>query len=116
MPTPAPTAPAPPIGWSVDCSVYVDAGQQRQGIARALYERLFALLNDLEYVTAFAGITLPNASSVGFHESMGFQTVGIFRQVGFKHGQWHDVGWWQRALRSAPEVASEPLVWDLDQV
>jgi len=29
---------------------------------------------------------------------MGFAPAGVLRAVGYKHGRWHDVGWWQRAL------------------
>ena len=47
---------------------------------------------------AFAGIALPNPASVALHESMGFAPVGAYREVGFKFGRWHDVGWWQRAV------------------
>jgi hypothetical protein len=37
----------------------------------------------------------------------------VFRGVGFKHGTWHDVGWWQLALQEpAPEHPGEPLLWD----
>ena len=45
-------------------------------------------------VNAYAGITLPNVASVALHESLGFSKVGHYPHVGFKHGAWHDVGWW----------------------
>jgi L-amino acid N-acyltransferase YncA len=91
--------------WSVDVSVYVTAGRRREGVARGLYTPLLGILEDLGYYSAFAGIALPNAASVGFHESMGFRPIGIYRKVGYKLGAWHDVGWWQRALR---EYGPEP--------
>lgn len=43
-------------------------------------------------------MTLPNDASVGLHRALGFEPVGRFRQVGFKHGAWHDVAFAQRAL------------------
>ena len=67
------------------------------------------LLRQQQYVNAFAGVTLPNPSSVGLHESMGFVPVGVFKQIGFKFGQWHDVGWWHLRLRDDPAPASDPL-------
>jgi len=85
--------------WSMDTSVYVRAGQHRRGLARTLYTELFKRLLQLGYYTAFAGISLPNAASVGLHESFGFEPVGIYRKAGYKFGAWHDVGWWQRPLR-----------------
>jgi L-amino acid N-acyltransferase YncA len=84
--------------WSVEVSAYVDEAFRRRGIAQALYTALFRILALQGYVNAYAGITLPNAASVGLHESVGFQPIGIYRRIGFKHGAWHDVGWWQRAV------------------
>jgi L-amino acid N-acyltransferase YncA len=93
--------------WSVDTSVYVHPQHQRKGLARGLYTELFGRLVDQGYYTAFAGMSLPNGPSVGFHESFGFEPVGVYRKAGFKFGAWHDVGWWQRPLRDyngAPRV------------
>ena len=84
--------------WSVDVSVYVDAHKQRGGAGRALYEKLIAILRTQGFHSAFAGIALPNAASVGLHEAVGFKPVGIYRDVGFKNDRWHDVGWWRLAL------------------
>jgi L-amino acid N-acyltransferase YncA len=48
--------------------------------------RPFEQLVDLGYVQAFAGIALPNEPSVALHGSLGFEAIGVYRQVGFKHG------------------------------
>ena len=64
-------------------SVYIDPRAHRSGVGRALYTALFAVLRRQHYVNAFAGITLPNASSVGLHEAMGFTPVGVYRKLGF---------------------------------
>jgi phosphinothricin acetyltransferase len=85
--------------WSVDVTVHVRADCRGQGVGKALYERLFELLVAAGYCQAFAGIALPNAASVALHESIGFQPIGVYRHVGFKHGAWRDVGWWQRELQ-----------------
>lgn len=29
---------------------------------------------------------------------LGMTQVRVYREVGYKHGRWHDVGWWQRLL------------------
>jgi phosphinothricin acetyltransferase len=84
--------------WSVDTSVYVDARCRRNGVGRRLYASLFALLKAQGFANAFAGISLPNAGSVGLHEAMGFVAIGVYRNVGYKLGQWRDVGWWQLSL------------------
>jgi phosphinothricin acetyltransferase len=67
-------------------------------------------------VHAYAGITLPNAASVGLHEALGFRPVGVYQAIGFKLGAWHDVGWWDLPLprgKLPPEPAAPvpfPLV------
>jgi L-amino acid N-acyltransferase YncA len=80
-------------------SVYVRDGLRRSGVGRALYRALFALLRQQGFYAAHAGITLPNEASVRLHESLGFRPIGVYPGVGFKHGAWHDVGWWQLPLR-----------------
>ena len=97
--------------WSVDTAVYLDPTAQRRGVGSALYERLFAVLLKQGYVNAFAGISLPNAASVGMHEALGFTPIGVYRQVGYKLGAWHDVGWWQLTLCKPPADAPEPMAF-----
>jgi L-amino acid N-acyltransferase YncA len=86
--------------WSVEVSVYVAEDARRGGVGQRLYQALFDLLRQQGYYNAYAGITLPNPASVGLHESLGFEAVGVYQKVGFKMGQWHDVGWWRLALQS----------------
>jgi phosphinothricin acetyltransferase len=85
--------------WAAEVSVYVAPRAHRRGVARALYTDLLDRLERQGFALALAGITLPNAPSVAFHEAMGFAPVGVFPALGFKHGAWHDVGWWSRRLR-----------------
>ncbi len=93
--------------WSVDVTVYVANGFHRQGIGNALYTSLLRMLPIQGYVMAHAGITLPNSGSVGLHERHGFQHLGTYQNVGFKLGQWHDVGWWELLLMPLPEQPPE---------
>ncbi|MFL5800362.1 MAG: arsinothricin resistance N-acetyltransferase ArsN1 family B [Roseiflexaceae bacterium] len=85
--------------WSVDVSVYTHTRARRSGVGRALYTSLFALLRLQGFYNAYAGITLPNQASVGIHEALGFRPLGVYTAVGYKLGGWHDVCWWQLALR-----------------
>ena len=95
--------------WSVDVAVDIRESARRRGVARALYLSLFAILRLQGYRAAHAGVTLPNPGSVGLHESLGFLPVGIYRKVGFKMGQWHDVGWWQLELAERNGQPTAPL-------
>ncbi len=97
--------------WSTECSVYLTQAYQGQGIARLLYERLNADLRSLGYVRALAGITLPNPASVRMHEALGYRPIGVFESVGFKLGQWRDVGWWSLPLAEPSTSPRVPLEW-----
>ena len=94
--------------WSTETSVYVAAAAQRRGVGWRLYRCLLQLLELQGFVNAYAGITLPNPASVRLHENLGFKPVGIYRHVGYKLGQWHDVGWWSRTLAAPAASPLEP--------
>ncbi len=84
--------------FSVETTVYVDAGRLGGGFGSALYEALFADLRGRPVHAVIGGIALPNARSVALHERFGMRQVARFEQVGFKFGRWIDVGYWQMVL------------------
>jgi len=94
--------------WCVETSVYVHHDFHRSGVARGLYTSLFAILAAQGFVNAYAGITLPNAKSVALHETLGFLPLAVYRGIGFKAGQWHDVGWWHLVVSSHPASPEPP--------
>jgi L-amino acid N-acyltransferase YncA len=100
----------PAYRWSASVSVYVAAEERGRGRGRALYQQLFSRLRRQGFRMACAGITLPNPASVRLHEHLGFEPVGVNRQIGWKEGGWRDVGWWQLELAPAPDgPPAEPL-------
>ena len=58
-----------PHGWVVQ---HVPPAARLRGLVR--------------YRTAVAGMTLPNEASVGLRRAMGFQPIGTYRRIGWKHG------------------------------
>jgi phosphinothricin acetyltransferase len=70
---------------------------------------LLGILDAQGYFTVYAGVTLPNPPSVALHESLGFKAVGVYQNVGYKLGVWHDVGWWHMALRRHDPMPGLPL-------
>lgn len=95
--------------WACEVSVYLELGRRRTGGGRALYEALFARLTERGFHMAIAGMTLPNEASEGLHSAMGFEPVGTYRRIGFKHGAWHDVAWMQRTLIAGDGPPAEPI-------
>jgi L-amino acid N-acyltransferase YncA len=94
----APFAARTAYQWACEVSVYLEPGRHRTGGGRALYEVLLERLAARGFHMAVAGMTLPNDASVGLHRAMGFEPVGTWKRIGFKHGAWHDVAWTQRQL------------------
>ena len=94
--------------WSVDVTAYVAEAARGRQVGRRLYGALVVLLRAQGFRAAFAGIALPNAASVGLHEAVGFVRLGIYKDVGFKHGEWRDVGWWRLGLRDDEAPPEEP--------
>ncbi|GAA0888284.1 GNAT family N-acetyltransferase [Rhodanobacter soli] len=97
--------------WIAETSIYVRADAQRRGIARRLYGVLLDVMR-LQGITQAVGvITLPGTVSVTMHEAMGFTPAGVWRQCGYKLGQWWDVGVWQKELQPAtiPPPAVTPF-------
>src|SRR5690606_34522428 len=84
--------------WSVESAIYKRQGFTGKGVGKRLYQKLFKLLQQQGYVNVFAGMTVPNKASEWLHKSMGFEEIGTFRKIGYKHGEWHDTKWMQLRL------------------
>jgi phosphinothricin acetyltransferase len=67
-----------------------------QGLGLRLYSALFDAIETADIHRLYAGISLPNEASVGFHLRMGFALIGIYREVGRKFGRFWDVGVYER--------------------
>jgi L-amino acid N-acyltransferase YncA len=94
--------------WACEVSVYLEFGRRRSGTGRALYEALFERLVARGFRTAVAGMTLPNPASEGLHGALGFEPIGVYRGIGWKHDRWHDVAWTQKALADGDGRPAEP--------
>lgn len=104
--------------WIVETSVYVHPRAHRAGVGARLYAALLPALELQGLRRAIAGATLPNPASVAFHERFGFEACGVVHRAGWKHGAWHDVGFWElplgdqdaepRAPMSARELFADP--------
>ena len=98
----------PAYRYVVETSIYLGSGYAGRGLGARLYRKLIEALEAQGFAQAIGAITLPNAASVRLHEALGFDRAGTYRQVGYKLGEWHDVGLWQRALAPASNPPVEP--------
>ena len=95
--------------WCTESSVYIHDDFQRQGIAKKLYVALLEILRLQGFRNVYAVINLPNDKSVKFHESCGFTYFATYEKVGYKLGQWKNVGWWQLSINDYSEEPSAPV-------
>jgi len=80
---------------TAECTIYLHPKAGGRGIGSQLYAELLARLESLGFRSIIGGVALPNAASVALHEKFGFEKVAHFKKVGFKFGQWIDVGYWE---------------------
>ncbi|MGC5328763.1 GNAT family N-acetyltransferase [Brevibacillus sp. SYSU BS000544] len=80
---------------TAESSVYIHEEHHGKGVGRLLMTNLLQRAKDLKFHTIVAGITGGNDASVQLHKKLGFQQVGVFREVGFKFGEYHDVAFYQ---------------------
>jgi phosphinothricin acetyltransferase len=83
---------------SVEVSIYLKPNTQGRGLGKALYTELFKRLEVEDVHRAYAGITLPNDASLIIHQKFGFESVGVFREVGRKFDQYWDVEMLEKSI------------------
>lgn len=98
----------PGYRWSVDVSAYVTPAARGHGVGRQLYGALLPVLRRQGFVNLYAGIALPNPASVALHEGIGMRRIGVYEQVGFKFGAWHDVAWYGMPIGDRLAVPADP--------
>lgn len=97
--------------WVAELSVYVSHDAQRRGIGNRLYSALLSLLKLQNFSRAYAVITYPNDPSIAFHEKAGFTPIGKLCKVGFKHGKWLDLAFYEKVFdETAPPKPIIPFL------
>ena len=81
----------PAYRFTVENAVYVSPQFQGRGVGRTILEHLISLAESLGYRAIIAQVVAGNEASFKLHESCGFETVGVLREVGRKFGRWLDV-------------------------
>jgi phosphinothricin acetyltransferase len=88
----------PAYSTTVEDSVYVRHDQRGSGVGRALLAELVEVAAARGFHTMMARIVGGHDASIGLHSSLGFEMVGIEKEVGRKFGRWLDVVLMQRML------------------
>ena len=96
--------------WVAETGIYMATEARGRGMGTPLYAALLDLLTRRGFVAAGAAMTAGNPASSALHDKLGFTKAGTQPGVGFKHGAWHDVVFWQKELAPRTEAPAEPLI------
>lgn len=94
----SPYRPRPAYSTSVEDSVYIHRDWQGQGIGKLILADLVARAQQHGFHTIVGRIVGGHDASIGLHRSLGFDHVGVEREIGRKFGKWLDVVVMQRML------------------
>jgi L-amino acid N-acyltransferase YncA len=85
--------------YTVEDSVYVGPDAVGKGVGKALLAALIEACEalGLRQMCAVIGDS-GNVASVGLHAALGFESKGVFPDMGYKFGRWVDLVWMQRPL------------------
>ena len=85
--------------WVAEASVYLRKDAHRRGIGTALYKALEAILTKQGYLTLYTLVTSENATSLAFHQAVGYEIRADFPRQGFKMGKALGVTWLEKTLK-----------------
>lgn len=100
-----PSPEAQVVGWGIvkkysnrpgyqfccETSIYLSFSQTGRGYGKVLQNALMKQVAAYGYRHVVAKILAHNQASIRFHQSFGFVSVGIQKEIGFIQNQWHDV-------------------------
>lgn len=86
--------------WDVEISVYIDKNCTSKGLGTKLCSVLIEILKLQGIRNIYSYITKPNIKSKKLHLKLGFKSVGIYRNTGFKNGKWLDVEAFEKQIGS----------------
>jgi phosphinothricin acetyltransferase len=102
-----PYRPRPAYRFSVEDSIYIDPAAQRQGVGRALLDRLIEECTRRGFRQMIAVIgDSAQLPSIKLHRAAGFRMIGTFENCGYKFDRWLDSVFMQRAL--GPGATTKP--------
>jgi len=96
--------------WTKEVSVYIHPDFYRRRVGEALYTSMNEMVRYQGIADLLAIITMPNESSVAFHEHCGYRKCGEFANVGYKMDQWLNVGWFELFLQDEKKAPRDRIL------
>jgi len=87
---------------SGETSVFIDRAHRRRGFGRRLKQALTEHAPTKGYRHLVARIWADNDASIALNTALGYEMVGVQRQVGVAGGKWVDVAIMQRIVEETP--------------
>lgn len=87
----SPWSDRPAYGRTVIASEYIRLDYRGQGIGKKLLLALLDAAYEAGYHTVMGNVYAGNTISLHMVESIGFRTVGLLKEVGYKFDEWLDV-------------------------
>jgi phosphinothricin acetyltransferase len=81
---------------TVEISLYIKQQFQGQGIGKKLMNEIIQQGEKAGIHSIVARITAGNNISIDLHKSVGFEIVGVMREIGYKFNEWLDVCFMQK--------------------
>ena len=103
----APYRSRPAYATTAENSVYVRRDQRGRGYGRAILGELVRLGTVHGFHALMGRVVGGHEASIALHRALGFELVGVEREVGRKFGRWLDVVVLQRLLGEAVAPAGK---------
>ncbi len=100
--------PRPGFARTAESSIYLHAAARGRGVGRTLYGALIARAREQGMHTLVSVITPPNPASTALHAALGYERVGVTREVGWKFERWQDSEIWQLMLDDGGSSGRRP--------
>lgn len=90
---------------AAEVTIYLREDRKRQGLGKLLYQVLEEISKAQHILNLYACVGYPGEedeyltrNSAQFHEHLGYQTVGIFHNCGYKFGRWYHMIWMEKLI------------------
>ncbi len=97
----------PAFATTAEDSVYVRRDQRGRGCGRAILAELVRLGTVHGFHALMARVVGGHEASIALHRALGFELVGVEREVGRKFGRWLDVVLMERLLADRAVTAGK---------
>ena len=88
--------------YACETSVYLRRAETRRGYGTFLKEAVLSRCRALGYRHVVARVFADNQTSLAYNQRLGYELVGVQRQIVWKDGRWMDVAIMQLVLGDGP--------------